>query len=164
MPVRLVPLLLFVLGACALAFLVTPEEERLSGGAQVTDGDSLRLAGRPIRLAGIDAPELAQTCGRGGRERPCGREARRALVELIGDDEVECTLEGNDRYGRRLGRCRAGRRDLNEAMVLGGQAVAYGAYRAQERDARIARRGLWAGDFERPADWRKRRRGRSEAS
>jgi endonuclease YncB( thermonuclease family) len=35
-------------------------------------------------------------------------------------------------------------------------AVAYGDYHGEEQEARLARRGLWAGGFEPPADWRRR--------
>ena len=46
--------------------------------------------------------------------------------------------------------------DLGAALVTAGQAVAYGAYQAEEREARVARRGVWASSFERPATWRAR--------
>ena len=161
MRTRLLPLLVFVVGAAALALYLPAEEERLAGGARIVDGDSLNLDGRSLRLSGIDAPELAQTCERPGGRAPCGREARSALIELIGDDEVVCRLGGADKYRRTLARCSAGGRDLNAGMVEGGMAVAYGGYRAQESEARRARRGLWAGPFERPADWRAKRRERS---
>ena len=39
-------------------------------------------------------------------------------------------------------------------MIRGGFAVAYGAYEADEREARDARRGIWASDFETPSAWR----------
>ena len=39
-------------------------------------------------------------------------------------------------------------------MVERGWAVAYGAYDAEERLAREELRGLWAGSFDRPRDWR----------
>jgi endonuclease YncB( thermonuclease family) len=42
-------------------------------------------------------------------------------------------------------------------MVRSGYAVAYTAlYLEQENEARAARRGLWAGEFERPHAYRKR--------
>jgi hypothetical protein len=42
--------------------------------------------------------------------------------------------------------------------------VAYGRYDEAEQKARQARRGLWAGDFERPQDWRRMNDGPAEAS
>ena len=54
----------------------------------VTDGDSLRVrpadGGDPVtvRLEGIDAPELDQTCEDTNRQSwPCGRAALRALLK-----------------------------------------------------------------------------------
>ena len=41
-------------------------------------------------------------------------------------------------------------------MVETGQAVAYGDHEDLEQSARAARRGIWAGDFERPQAWRQR--------
>ena len=47
-------------------------------------------------------------------------------------------------------------------MVAEGWAVAFRKYGidyiAQEEDARIARRGMWAGSFDMPWDWRARNR------
>ena len=38
--------------------------DALTGRARVIDGDTIELSGRHVRLEGIDAPEIAQTCGR----------------------------------------------------------------------------------------------------
>ena len=48
-------------------------------------------------------------------------------------------------------------------MVSAGWAVAYGAYDLEERRARAAGAGAWAGTFERPADWRGTHGGRVES-
>lgn len=130
--------------------------ENVQGRVEVVDGDSLRMAGDDIRLSGIDAPELHQTCFRGAAEEPCGRAARAALLELVGRAPVTCAVSGRDRYDRKLAVCKAGEVEINRAMVRAGQAVAYGDYESEEDEARRARRGVWAGRFERPADWRAR--------
>ena len=127
----------------------------LAGAATVVDGDSLRVGGVMIRLKGVDAPELHQTCEREGRPYRCGEEARRALAHLAERDGLSCEIEGKDRYDRSLARCAAAGVDLGSAMVEGGHAVAYGDYRREEAAARAARRGLWAGSFERPQEWRR---------
>jgi endonuclease YncB( thermonuclease family) len=41
-------------------------------------------------------------------------------------------------------------------MVEEGFAVAFGAYQIEEAAARSARRGIWASEFERPQEWRRR--------
>jgi endonuclease YncB( thermonuclease family) len=67
-----------------------------------------------------------------------------------------------DRYGRLLGRCRAGDVDLNAAMVESGHALAFRRYTSrlvpQEDAAREARRGMWAGEFQAPWDFRAAKR------
>lgn len=130
------------------------ESRQATGVVTVNDGDTLTLNGEKIRLRGIDAPEYNQTCLRDGEEYPCGRRSRDALGKLIAGRSVTCSGWERDRYGRLLGNCSAGKDDLNEAQVARGWAVAYGDYLDQEKEARAMRLGLWAGEFERPRDWR----------
>jgi endonuclease YncB( thermonuclease family) len=142
---------------------------RLGGGGavRVADGDSLEITrdGRThrVRLQGIDAPEMDQTCRVADHPYPCGEHARTALDGLIRDGGgVTCEVGEFDSYGRFLGVCRDARgRDLNAAMVEAGWALAYrhytDAYVPQEERARKAGRGLWAGTFTAPWDWRHRR-------
>lgn len=127
-----------------------------SGRFQAVDGDTLRLDDVRLRLKGIDAPEYMQTCWRGEREWPCGREAKKALSALVSTGPVECAGGGEDRYGRTLAVCRSGAMDLNGEMVRRGMAVAYGAYNDEEVAARREGVGLWAGTFDTPEDWRRR--------
>lgn len=144
-----------------LALVVARLEEcdaiRIEGGANVVDGDSLVIAGERIRLRGLDAPELDQTCRRGAINYPCGREARKALADLVGTRSVACEGRRRDRYGRLLADCVAGRTELGRAQVEAGWAIAYGDYEKEEAIARDDGRGVWAGEFERPKDWRQMR-------
>jgi endonuclease YncB( thermonuclease family) len=130
--------------------------EAVVGGARIIDGDSLSVAGVEIRLFGIDAPELSQTCMRAGEHWPCGRDAAAALRLAAAGREVTCRPRDKDRYGRVVAVCHAGGVDLGAAMIKGGLAVAYGAYAADEREARDARRGIWSSNFDTPAEWRAR--------
>lgn len=145
---------LSLMGLIALK-LWQDETERLGGAFRVVDGDSLELGGRKLRLRSIDAPELSQTCLRAGAAWPCGVEARDALESLMTADGVVCSGGREDKYRRLLVECVAGREDVNAAMVRSGMALAFGGYRAEEGEAQQARRGVWAGEFERPSDWRK---------
>jgi endonuclease YncB( thermonuclease family) len=133
-----------------------PQERELTGVAEAIDGDSLRLAGEEIRLEGIDAPELQQTCRLGDRADPCGRTARAALRRLLAGGLVTCVSKERDRYGRLLARCRVRGVDVNAALVREGQAVAFGAYEREEADAKARYAGIWSSEFERPRDWRDR--------
>lgn len=134
-----------------------------AGVVQVVDGDSLVLNGMRLRLQGIDAPELGQTCARDGKDFDCGRAARAKLRELIGGRHVECSGWQRDKYERLLSSCTSRTVELNREMVLSGWAVAYGEFAAQEQAARLAKRGLWQGQFEQPQQWRRMRGALAEA-
>jgi endonuclease YncB( thermonuclease family) len=150
------------IGANALVVWHAPDSTRLMGSVQVVDGDSLKAGDEQIRLIGIDAPELRQTCRDAqGHGWQCGRAARTRLAELVSKGDVVCAPHGKDRYGRTLAVCSAGNiPDVGEVLVREGYAVNFAlsssGYPAAERDAQSARRGLWQGEFERPQDWRRR--------
>jgi endonuclease YncB( thermonuclease family) len=121
-------------------------------------GDHLRIADTMVRLAGIDAPEAAQQCSRGGRSWRCGAAAESALARLVNGRRVKCSLSGSDDAGRALGRCTVAGKDVGAQLVRRGHVFAEGGllprYGSEESEARAAKAGLWNGDAERPADWR----------
>ena len=135
---------------------------------RVVDGDSLEVqhAGLftlrrrpfPVRLYGIDAPELAQ---------PYGDEARRELEALVRRGGIRMEEIATDRYGRCVGllyRRRKGRgQSINRDMVRSGMAYWYRQYGGRdlgfpeaEADAKSKRRGVWRerGGAQRPWDYR----------
>jgi endonuclease YncB( thermonuclease family) len=130
----------------------------LSGVARVKDGDSLMVGATEVRLYGIDAPELHQTCERAGQGWACGAEAKQQLAALVGDRRVECDQVGTDQYRRALARCRVGDTDINRTLVALGYAVAFRHYSldyaSAEDSAKANRRGLWSGTFEMPSEYR----------
>jgi endonuclease YncB( thermonuclease family) len=132
----------------------------LAAEVRVVDGDTLRLGDRTLRLSGIDAPERGQGCtDAGGRGFDCGAAAAEALSRLVNGRSVVCRVQGRDRFGRGLGVCVAGGAELNSGLVVSGWALAYDndpAMLVAETQARLAGRGLWAGGFTRPEDWRRR--------
>ncbi len=134
--------------------------EPVTGTARVIDGDSLEIAGVRVRLHGIDAPERDQDCrDANGKTYSCGRAAMRALIAAVAGRSVTCTPIQVDQYNRDVATCAVDGADLGELMVRGGHALDYarhsrGRYVVAEREARAARRGLWAGTFETPAAWR----------
>lgn len=131
-----------------------PFPPKISGLARLIDGDSLWVGIYEVRLKGIDAPEARQTCQRSGAVWDCGGAARSALSRMIGWQMVSCDVSERDIYRRLLANCRAGGQDLNAGMVAEGMAVAYGGYWREEREAKAARRGLWASEFQMPRQWR----------
>lgn len=134
----------------------------IRGRARVIDGDTLDIAGQRVRLEGIDAPEINQTCiGKGKRQWPAGRAAAAALARWIRGQEVTCRTTGYGRYGRALANCRVGSKDLNAAMIDGGLAWAFRKYSKtyvrQEHAARQAKAGIWAHTCQTAWDYRARR-------
>ena len=137
-------------------FLPEPPTVSPKGTARVIDGDSLRIGRQEIRLRGIDAPELAQTCERKGQSWRCGEAAARRLRRHIGSQPVACSGNRFDSYHRLLAVCTVDGVELNRWLVEQGWAVSYDDYPKAERMARKAGRGLWSSTFERPRDWRDR--------
>ena len=138
------------------------------GEAEVTDGDTIIINDIRIRFTGSDAPESyffgkTQTCLDGkGREWECGNAATQKLKELINNQTVRCTDEGQDRYGRTLGICYVGDMDLQAEMVKSGMAVAYlrysDRYEKEQNYAKKVKAGMWAGEFKQPEVWRRENR------
>jgi endonuclease YncB( thermonuclease family) len=129
-----------------------------SGHYRIVDGDSLAQGRVRFRLAGIDAPELKQTCTRDKAAWHCGEAARQALDGLVGGAVLDCKGGRKDKYQRLLVTCFKDGTDLNREMVVRGMALSYGAYESEEAAASRAHNGLWASDFVRPADWRRRQK------
>lgn len=131
----------------------------LSRAVRVIDGDTLAIGSERIRLLGIDAPELAQTCRRSdGTDWGCGQAAAAALSAEIGGRSIQCERKDRDHYGRTIAICRVGDTDLNAQLVRDGLAVAHKDYSKryvpQEIAARLAKRGIWATEFLSPREWR----------
>lgn len=113
----------------------------------VSDGDTVWVrparggAPVPLRLLGIDAPEICQRFGRQSRE---------ALQRLVLKRRVIVEESGRDGYDRVLARLRRSGQDVNGWLVSQGLAWSHryrrqpGPYEALELQAREAKRGLWA--------------------
>ena len=147
-------LTLLVLALSSAAHAQTP----VHGPAQAKDGDSLMVGDTEVRLFGIDAPEWEQYCQRNGQEWGCGTAAAEKLKDLMTGRNVVCTSVGMDEHKRVLGRCMAGATDVNRAMVASGYAVAFRRYSSDyvsaEDSAKVNKRGIWAGTFQMPSDFR----------
>jgi endonuclease YncB( thermonuclease family) len=141
--------------------LAQPATGMIAGTASVVDGDTLDIHGTRIRLAGIDAPESAQQCRDNvGTIYLCGSKAALALDEFIARRPAECSPERKDRDGRTIARCEVGGIDLAVWLVEQGHALDFpryskGKYAQAEQTARSEGRGLWAGKFVPPWDFRK---------
>lgn len=134
--------------------------DSLVGRASVIDADTVEVHGKRIRLHAIDAPETSQLCrdGSGGDYR-CGQLASLALADFIGARPISCGQTDIDRYQRIIAICSVNGIDMNAWLVEQGHALAYRQYGrdyvAQEDRAREAGRGIWAGEFVPPWEWRR---------
>lgn len=81
----------------------------------VRDGDTIVVNGHPLRLNGIDAPEL------GSAE---GRRARAAIIGIIGGQQLSCRLDGTRTHDRVVGVCTTpDGRDIGAELVKSGFAL-----------------------------------------
>ena len=131
----------------------------VAGGIDVVDGDTLRISGETVRLFGIDAPELAQTCeDENGEIWRCGRWVSEALRHAFEGRFAQCVEEDRDRYGRSVARCEVAGVDLGRWLVERGMAFAYRKYSMMydlaEKGAVVTGRGLHKSRVQAPADFR----------
>lgn len=133
---------------------------------KVADGDTvtLRIKSKKIkvRLAEIDTPE---------KKQPYGLTARKALVDKVLDKTMRVRIVTTDRYGRSIGHLYLNNQHINAQMIKEGHAWVYRNYLkdtsllALEKQARLAKRGLWAlpiSERQAPWEWRKNRRNRNK--
>lgn len=129
------------------------------GHASVVDGDSLSLNGRPVRLWGIDAPELLQNCASSGRWQ-CGQDAKSALTDFIAQHRIACYDKGFDEQGHMVAQCFLGNIDINGWVARNGWAFALRdktlEYASRESAAKMKGTGMWrATGIEAPREWRR---------
>jgi micrococcal nuclease len=112
----------------------------------VLDGDTIDVLSQGkaarVRLAGIDCPEKSQAFG---------MQAKKLTSDLCFGRNVRVRIATTDRYGRNIGFVTLpDGRSLSEEILRAGLAWWYRDYSkderlgALEREARLARRGLWA--------------------
>jgi len=94
-----------------LAFVASPT---FAEGVQVRDADTIVVSGTPVRLQGVDAPELGTASG---------RSARRWMVGYLSGKSIECELTGERTYDRYVGVCYANGEDIGAAVIAAGHAL-----------------------------------------
>ncbi len=150
--------LFLVISICLIFFFLTYNDVKLYE-VKIIDGDTIYLNGEKIRFSGIDTPELNQTCYKDNKIVLCGIEARKILIEKIGNNKVKCIKEGKDQYKRTLAECFVNDLSLSKYLVRNGYAFAYTKYSKKfvddENYARINNLGMWSMKFEYPWIYRR---------
>ena len=111
--IRFVGLLALSLVLVSFGTKHSAAEEAVTGLAtRIRDIDTLEIDGIPIRLNGLDGPELSE---------PRGQEAKAWLIALLSDVELSCTLSGERTYDRYVGTCYLpDGRDLSAVIIQNG--------------------------------------------
>ncbi|OLY47299.1 thermonuclease family protein [Bartonella apis] len=121
------------------------------GAIQVIDGETLEIQNQRIKLWGVDAPELNQTCKNGqDAGYDCGKEAASALSQWLTElQPVRCEPRGNDNSGNTIAICYTSTGDdIASWMVRNGYAVDWpkysnGFYGVSEKQAQSNKSGIW---------------------
>lgn len=111
--IRFVSLFALSLGLIFFGSKHCAAEEAITGLAtHIRDIDTLEIDGIPIRLNGLDGPELSE---------PRGQEAKAWLIALLSDVELSCNLNGERTYDRYVGTCYfPDGRDLSAVIIQNG--------------------------------------------
>jgi len=149
---------IFLINVSAIIFILSINQVK-SQTIKIVDGDTIYLNGEKIRFAGIDTPELKQTCLKKNIKDLCGVTAKQILIDKIGNNNVECISEGRDRYKRTLAECFVNNESLSRYLVRSGYAFAYRKYSKKfiidEDYAKVNQVGMWSMKFQYPWDYRK---------
>lgn len=147
---------LFASALAAALFGAAPAAADVYGLAAVSQGDSLTVGSRRVRLYAIDTPPVTMKCSIEGEPWDCGRVARDALAKMVEGQRLRCIEEDRDRWGRILATCYLpSGKDVGAEMVREGLAIAFtrvsDRYVEIEERARRDHRGIWRGTF--PPSW-----------
>lgn len=162
------PILILLVGLLApltpaLAQTQFSPYQEIEGIAIAVEGDLLDVGGIAVRLYGIDAPEMGQTCwNRRGVAYDCGMASYNILNRLVGNRWVTCSLYAEMASQRYTGVCQLNGQDIGGLMVRAGWAVSFRSlsnrYERMESVAQSQRRGMWSGRVTRPEIWRVQQR------
>lgn len=145
--------------------LAAAETELIIGVApdniRIIDGDTLVVSGTRVRLWGVDAPEVSQTCRNEDDEAwPCGEAAKNMLDVVTFNRTLTCEPKGES-HERVVAACVTDQgNDVGDLMVSNGLALdvpeySKGHYEEVQEIARGIGLGVWQGRFVEPWKYRK---------
>ncbi len=127
----------------------------------VADGDSLAFGSKKIRLDCIDAPKYHQSCNhRSAVLWECGKAVRASLEQMLRPPGLTCLTDAADQFGRLIAMCSTsaipyiGAAHVNAGMAVSHEYFGVRNYADEEDSAKTSKRGIWAGTFVRPSEWR----------
>lgn len=132
------------------------DDDAVSGKAHVVKQGVIEVKDHKFHLFGIVNPGGGQSCVRDAKPWNCGEAARTALRHHVEGHKVRCVPnKDDDDYAR----CTMGDDDLSSLLVREGWAKANRetsgkTYTHEEKEARHARRGIWA-DHDNPEEERR---------
>lgn len=112
----------------SLTGLVGYADETISitGPLNLQDADTFEIGPVLIRVHGIDAPEIGQSCqDKDGGTWPCGTVALNRMKELVAQGSLACFPSERDPYGRIVARCTVNDIDLGGTLIDEGLAWPY---------------------------------------
>ncbi|WP_170765448.1 thermonuclease family protein [Ruegeria lacuscaerulensis] len=98
----------------ALIVLVLFATSAAAGSLHVRDTDTIVVDGTPIRLNGVDAPEL---------NTGSGQAAKRWMVNYLRGKSISCDLNGERTHDRLVGVCFADGEDVGATVIAAGHAL-----------------------------------------
>ncbi|MEO0390648.1 MAG: thermonuclease family protein [Pseudomonadota bacterium] len=131
----------------------------ITGPVRVVDADTLWVGATKVRLFGIDAAELDQTCEtEQGTTFQCGQWVHDQTHKRFAHRIARCEALDTDRYGRTVARCWVGDIDIGRALVQDGLAFAFRRYSMDydldEKQAAVMDRGLHGFRVQSPSQFR----------
>ncbi|NOE33485.1 MULTISPECIES: thermonuclease family protein [unclassified Ruegeria] len=113
-------------------FLAVPA---FADSLHVRDADTIVVDGTPVRLNGVDAPELGTRSG---------QNAKRWMINYLRGKSISCQLNGERTHDRWVGVCYADGQDIGAAVIAAGHALdcrrySGGRYRHLETSAAKSR-------------------------
>lgn len=94
--------------------IALPATTAQAGGTYVRDADTIVVDGTPVRLNGVDAPELGTQSG---------QNAKRWMINYLAGKTVDCDLNGERTHDRWVGICYADGEDVGAAVIAAGHAL-----------------------------------------